>query len=214
MRHPPGPQTSGLRAVAAFCVLAVALVACGGDKAAPATTAPDGFTVMSDAKEGFALAVPSDWTAIPLSNNPAQFDQDANRLRAANPKLASILNQARVLGQSGGKFMAVTPDGAGSVNLTVDKPKEKSVQEIVANSRAALESPEIGATNVVEEPSTLAGKPAVKLTFRIPVVTDAGTIPTDEVQYYLLEDKKAYILTVSAAPPEVGSAIAASLRLR
>ena len=214
MRHPPRPRTSGVRAVAAFCVVALALVACGGDEAAPTTTAPDGFTVMSDAKEGFALAVPSDWTAIPLSNNPADFDADANRLRAANPKLASILNQARVLGQSGGKFMAVTPDGAGGVNLTVDKPKEKSIQEIVANSIAALENPEIGATNLTQEPATLAGKPAIKVSFRLPVITDAGTIPTDEVQYYLLDDKKAYILTVSAAPPEIGSAIASSLRLR
>ncbi len=188
------------------------MVACGGDKAAPTTTAPDGFTVMSDAKEGFALAVPSDWTRIPLTLNPADFDRDANALRRANPKLASILNQARVLGQSGGKFMAVTPDGTGNVNLTVDKPKEKTIEEIVRLSIAGLENLE--ATNIRQEPATLAGKPAVRLTFRLPVETDAGRIPTDEVQYYLLEDGKAYILTVAAVPPQVASAIADSLRLR
>ena len=195
-----------------MCVLAVALVACGGDKGAPTTTAPDGFTVMSDAKEGFALAVPSDWTAIPLSNNPAEFDQDANRLRAQNPKLASILNQARVLGQSGGTFMAVAPDGMGSVNLTADKPKEKTLAEIVSASVAALEG--IGATNITQEPSTLDGKPSVKVSLRVPVQTDAGVIPTEEVQQYLLEDGKAFILTVAAAPAPVANAIAASLRIR
>jgi hypothetical protein len=195
-----------------MCVLAVALVACSDDKKAPTTTAPAGFTVMSDADEGFALAVPSDWTAIPLSNNPAEFDQDANRLRAENPKLASILNQARVLGQSGGIFMAVTPDGTGSVNLTADKPKEKTLEEIVRASVTALEG--IGASNIRRESSTLDGKPSMKVSLRVPVQTDAGEIPTDEVQHYLLEDGKAFILTVAAAPAPVGDAIAASLRIR
>jgi len=168
---------------------------------------------MSNAKKGFALAVPADWTEIPLSNSPAVFDQTANRLRLANPKLASILNQSRVLGQSGGVFMAVTPDGTGSVNLTVDKPKEKTVDQIVINSVAALKNPDIGATNISQAPSTLSGKPAIKVTFRLPVVTDAGTIPTDEVQHYLLKDGKAYILTVAATAADVAEAIASSLRL-
>ena len=188
------------------------LVACSDDKPAPTTTAPEGFTVMSDAKEGFALAVPADWTPIPLSNDPDEFNRSANALRLANPKLASILNQARVLGQSGGKFMAVRPDGAGSVNLTVDKPDEKTLQEVVRNSITALSG--VGATNIAEEGATLAGKPAIKLTFRLPVETDTGPVPTDEVQHYLLEDGKAYILSVLGAPPEVASAVAASLRIR
>lgn len=192
--------------------MAVGSAACGGEQSAPSTTAPDGFSVMSNAKEGFALAVPSDWTAIPLSLNPAVFDKDANRLRLANPKLASILNQARILGQSGGKFMAVTPDGTGSVNLTSDTPKEKTLDEIVRSSTARLESE--GGTNLKQEPSTLGGSPAVKVSFRFPVETDAGTVPTDEIQYYMLKDKKAFILTFAAAPADVASAIASSLRLR
>ena len=190
----------------------VTLVACSDDKPAPTTTAPEGFTVVSDAKEGFALAVPADWTAIPLSTDPAEFNRSANTLRLANPKLASILNQARILGQSGGKFMAVRPDGTGSVNLTVDKPKEKTLQEVVRNSVTALT--QFGATNIAEEGATLAGKPAVKLTFRLPVETDAGPVPTDETQHYLLEDGKAYILSVLGAPADVASAVASSFRLR
>ena len=190
----------------------LSLTACGGEKAAPTTAAPDGYTVASDAKEGFALAVPSEWTRIPLSGNPATFDKDANALRLANPKLASILNQARVLGQSGGKFMAVSTDGMSSVNLTSDKAKEKTVEEIVTASVAGLTS--FGATNINQEPATLAGRPAIRLTFRLPVETDAGTVPTDEIQHYLLEDGKALILTISAAAPPVASAIASSLRVR
>ena len=187
-------------------------VACGGDKKAPTITAPDGYQVGSNDKEGFALAVPSDWTVIPLALNPADFDADANRLRLENPKLASILNQARKLGQSGGLFMAVAKDGVANVNLTVDKPKEKTLAEVVVASKTGLT--DFGATNIAEEPATLAGQPATKLTFRLPVETDNGTLPTDEIQYYMLKDKKAYILTVAAAPAGVASTIAGSLALR
>lgn len=190
------------------------MVACGGgSKKAPTTTAPDGYSVVQDAKEGFAVAVPSTWTLIPLSPNPAVFDKAANDLRLANPKLASILLQARTLGQSGGIFMAVAPDGLTSANITADKPKEKTLAAAVDASVAGLKN--FNAENLNQEPTTIAGQPAVKVTFRLPVETaDSGTIPTDEVQHYLLHNKKAYILTVAAAPADVAAAIAASLRLR
>ena len=186
--------------------------ACGDDPKAPAITAPDGFQVAANDKEGFALAVPSDWTQIPLSVNPAEFDPEANRLRRENPKLASILNQARILGQNRGVFMAVAPDGVANVNLTVDKPKEKTVEEIVTASIAALT--DVQATNFSQEPATLSGKPAVRLKFRLPVQTDSGPISTDEVQHYLLDDGKAFILTVAGVSSEVASTIAGSLKLR
>ena len=187
-------------------------VACGDDPKAPAITAPDGFQVAANDKEGFALAVPADWTQIPLSVNPAEFDPEANRLRRENPKLASILNQARILGQNRGIFMAVAPDGVANVNLTVDKPKEKTVEEIVTASIAALT--DVQATNFSQEPATLSGKPAVRLRFRLPVQTDSGPISTDEIQHYLLDDGKAFILTVAGVSTEVASTIAGSLKLR
>ncbi len=209
--QPYRPRTTSA-AAGALCLMLVTMVACGGDEKAPTTTAPQGYTVASDDKEGFALAVPSDWKVIPLNINPADFDKTANALRLENPKLASILNQARVLGQSGGKFMAVAPDGARSVNLTVDKPKEKTLAEVVRNSKTALT--DFGAKNITEENVTVDGKPSVKLTFKLPVQTDAGTVDTDEVQHYFLEDKNAYILSVLATPPDVATTIASSLRIR
>lgn len=212
MTQPHRPRTSGAAASVALSLMMLAFVACSDDPVAPTTTAPPGFTVMSDAKEGFALAVPSDWTPIPLSNNPDTFNKNANALRLQNPRLASILNQARVLGQSGGKFMAVTQDGTGSINLTVDKPKEKTLEEIVKNSITGLT--EFGATGIAQQTATVDGKPAIKLTFRLPVQTDAGTVQTDETQYYLLENKKAYILSMLATPPNVADAVLSSFRLR
>ena len=209
--QPYRPRTRAAAAAIAI-VLAFAMAACSDDKAAPTTTAPEGYTVMSDAKEGFALAVPSNWTRIPLSNNPDQFNKDANALRLANPKLASILNQARILGQAGGKFMAVDPEGTRSINLTVDDPDEKTLEEIVRNSITGLTN--VSATNINQEPGTLDGKRAAKLTFRIPVETDAGIIDTDETQYYMFEDGKAFILSMLSTPPDVASTVVSSFRLR
>lgn len=209
---PNRPRTTGPAAAVAVLLLLLLVAGCGGDPKAPAVTPPPGYKVQSDAKDGFALAVPADWTPVPLSENTDVFNKNANALRLANPKLASILNKGRVLGQAGGKFMAVTPDGVGDANLTVDKPKEKTIDQIVTNSVAGLTN--LGATNVVQEPATLAGKPAIKVTFRLPVDTDAGTVPTDEVQHYLLKGAKAYILTVSGVAPDVAQTIADSLRIR
>jgi hypothetical protein len=210
--QPRRPRIPGAAAAVALLALMVSLVACSDDPVAPATTAPAGYTVMSDAKEGFALAVPADWTRIPLSQNPDTFNKDANALRLANPKLASILNQARVLGQSGGKFMAVNPEGKASVNLTVDKPKEKTLQAVVDASIGGLNR--AGATRIAQEAATVDGRPAIKLNFVLPVVTDDGTIQTDEVQHYILDGSKAYILSMLATPPEVASTMVSTLRIR
>lgn len=188
------------------------LAACSDDPKAPTITAPDGYQVAADDEEGFALAVPGEWTLVPLSLNPAEFDPEANRLRLANPKLASILNQARLLGQSGGKFMAVAPDGMANVNLTADKSDQDTVEEVVTASIEALK--DVEAADFKQEPATLAGEPAIRLAFRIPVQTDNGTVPTESVQYYMLDDDKAYILTVAAATAEVASTIAGSLKVR
>lgn len=209
---PNRPRTNGLAAAVASSLLLLVAAACGSDPVAPTTTAPAGFTVMSSAKGGYALAVPSDWTPVPLENNPALFDKTANSLRLANPKLASILNKARLIGQSGGLFMAVTPDGAGDVNLTVDKPKEKTLDEIVANTITGLKN--LQATDVAQEPVTVAGKPGIKLTFKIPNDTDAGTVVNNAVQYHLLQNKKAYILTGTGVPADVADTVAQTLRLR
>lgn len=192
-------------------LLAVALGGCSKDEA-PDTTAPDGFKVVRDAKVGYAVAIPNDWVQVPLSENPASFDKTANNLRLANPKLASILNQARALGQTGGKFFAVAPDGVANANMTVDKAKEKTVEEVARRSVAGLQN--FGASNVAQDSATLDGKPAVKVSFRLPVDTDNGPTPTDEVQWYLLEGGKAFIFTVAALPAAQATTIADSLKLR
>lgn len=213
----PPMRTLGSRsralALTITVVLAVAIVGgCGGDQPAPTTTAPPGFRVISDAKVGFAIAVPSSWQRIPLSTNLDEFDRNANRIRSQNPKLASAIVLARIIAGSSGRVMAVAPDGVASVNLTADKAAEKDLDVLSRKIIAAhLEN---GATDPVAARPTVDGNPAVRLTFQSPVETDAGRVVTDEIQYVLLRDGSAYILTVMNADAQAADAIAASLRLR
>jgi len=196
----------------AAVVLALSLAACG-DEEAPQTTAPDGFIVVRDADDGFAIAVPASWTQVPMGVEPEEFDRNANRLRGENPKLASALFQARVVSGGGGKVLAIDPEGRASMNLTVDKAEEKSLAEIVEKSSARLR--EFGATDLTATPVTLDGEPATKLTFRQPLETDDGTVVVNETQYYQLrDDKRAFILTVIDTDDALATLIADSLRIR
>jgi len=196
----------------AAVVVAVSMAACG-DEEAPETTAPQGFTVVQDADDGFAIAVPAVWTQVPMGVKADEFDRNANRLRGENPKLASALVQARVVSGGGGKMLAIDPEGRASVNLTVDKAEEKNLGEIVQKSTAKLT--EFGATNLTETPVTLDGEPATKLTFSLPVDTDSGKVTVQETQYYQLRGgKRAFILTVIDTDDALATLIADSLRIR
>ena len=193
-------------------VVAVSLAACG-DEEAPQTSAPPGFTVVRDADEGFAIAVPAVWTQVPMGVKAEEFDRNANRLRGENPKLASALVQARVVSNGGGKMLAIDPEGRASVNLTVDKAEEKNLAEILERSKTRLM--EFGATDVTETPVTLDGRPAAKLSFRLPLETDNGKVTVSETQYYQLRGgKRAFILTVIDTDDALATLIADSLRVR
>jgi hypothetical protein len=200
---------AGLAVVIVSCVL---LSGCGSDPKAPDTTAPAGFTVVKDDKAGFAVAIPTDWQRVPLTDELSDFNRTANRLRGENPKLSSALVQARVVAQAGGKLFAVDREGVTSLNMTVDKAKEKTLDEIMATTKPALTT--AGATGISDEGVDLPAGPAKRLRFKLPVTTEEGPAVLDEVQYYLLKDGKAYILTVVATDPALALSIAETLRIR
>ncbi|MGH9269353.1 MAG: hypothetical protein ACRD0D_14410 [Acidimicrobiales bacterium] len=205
----PGLRRIGVVWVA-LAALSGALAACGSDPVAPATSAPPGFTVVSNAKSGFALAVPASWQQIPLTPDLEVFERDTNRLRLKNPKLSSAIELARSI--NGGEMMAVEPEGTASVNLSIGRATEKTIEE-VANGVVAAHN-RSGATGVETQSYPVAEGPAVRLTSRFPLATDAGTTPTDETQYLLLRNEKAYFLTVLGADRALADTIAGTLRLR
>ena len=200
---------TGLAAVIVACVI---LGACGSDPKAPETNAPPGFTVVKDDKAGFAVAVPTDWQRVPLTDELEDFNRTANRLRGENPKLSTALVLARVVAQAGGELFAVDRDGVASVNMTVGEAKEKTLDEIMAATRPALTN--AGATDLTDEGVDLPAGPAKRVKFKLPFGPPEGRVVLDEVQYYLLKDGKAYILTVVAGDPALSVTIAETLRIR
>lgn len=198
--------------LAVVVVPLVLLTGCGSDPKAPDTTAPPGFTVFKDDKAGVAVAIPTDWQRVPLTDDLTKFNKTANRLRLANPKLGTAMVLARIVAQAGGRLFAVEREGTTSLNLTVDKAKEKTLDEIMATTKPALAN--VGATEIADEGLALPAGPAKRLKFKLPLTTDEGQVVLDEVQYYLLKDGKAYILTVVAADPALGLTVAETLRIR
>ena len=210
----PARSPLSTRALTAVLSLAVvlALPACR-DKTAPQTTAPAGFVVVRDAGAGFALAVPSDWQQVPLPSDLDEFDRKASELQGRNPRLAPAIVQARQLLQSGGRVMAVSPDGASVLNLTVDRADEKNLAEVARVTTAKLQ--EAGATDVAQEQTTTGAGPGLKLTFKLMVEGVGGTtVVANETQYFVLHDGKSFVITLQNGTPEIANAVAASLRLR
>jgi hypothetical protein len=203
----------GLRpALAAVIVPLVLLAGCGSDPKAPDTAAPAGFKVFKEDKAGFAVAIPADWVEIPMSDNLSDFNEKANDLRPANPDLGNAIVLARVITQAGGKLFAADRESVSSLNLTVGKANEKSLDEVLAVIKPALAKN--GATELTDEGVTLPAGPAIRLRFKQPVTTDGGTATRNEVQYYLLKDNKTYILTVISDDSALAATVAETLRIR
>lgn len=208
------PARSLFRSPTLAVLLVLVLVQTGcRNKSAPETTAPQGFVAVRDADAGFAIAVPADWIQIPLPQDLDKFDEQARELSAKNDNLGPAIVQARQLLQFGGVLMAVSPDGNSRVNLTIDKTREKSLDEIATSTVKSLK--DNGATDLNQENTTTAAGEAVKLTFRYPLPgRGEETVIADEVQYYGLRKGKSYVITVINGSADLANAVAASFRLR
>lgn len=183
---------------------------CGDDKKAPTITAPEGFRVVSDDDSGFAIAIPTDWEQLPVSLE--RFDRIAADIRARNPGLASLLQQARVAAASGVKVFATHADGNSFMNLIiVEAGDDDTLQSIPQQTLSKLRQQ--GATNISgPEATNVAGQPAMRVAFTLPRQTDAGPVPTEELQYYLIRGDDVVILTLAGRDPKLPT-IAESLRL-
>ena len=212
--RPHAPDRAHLRAPALVALLVAVLVQVGcSKKSAPETTAPAGFKAVRDAPTGFALAIPSDWLQIHLTQNLDDFDKRARELSARNDRLGPAINSARQIAQSGGKFMAVSPDGESRINLTVDDAQEETLDELATAIVPVLQ--ESGATELAQDRATTGAGPALRLAFKFPLPARGNeSVIANEVQYYLIHDDKTYVLTVINGAADLAQTVATSLRLR
>jgi hypothetical protein len=201
----------------AFAVVLVmtALVGCTGSgsgsksarRAASSTTVPPSYVEVADAEAGFVMSLPPDWRRLPL--DAAALQQQADAARATNPRLAATLAAVKDLLGSGARLVALTPDGTSEVNLLVVSGADGArLEDFYGPAMAQLQGR--GATIESREIADFAGVSALRVTLRFPVPDGGGTV--DEVQYYLLNKGRAYVLTLSGHDPALGQ-IASSLRL-
>lgn len=202
-----------VRAVGVALVVVLGLVGCGSDsdsdessteerptersaETTPRTarTVPAGYIDVKDAETRVSLAVPQDWQQVPL--NAETLRQQADAVRAENPKLAETLDSAQGLIGGGGKVFAIHPDGNSNVNLIVTDAEGAKLEDIPGPAVRELRNR--GATIESQERTKLNGEDAVKVTMKFPVTAQESV---DEVQYYVIKGGRAYILTLTGHDP-------------
>lgn len=193
----------------ALLALALALPACGDDRPSAANTAPPpaaGFTRVIGT--GFTIDMPAGWPQPAL--DPAAFDRTAEALRAQNPQLAAGLDQARATLDRGTRLFAIDPSDGSSVNLIVSDAGNRKLEDLVAEAVRQLES--VGASSLRQERTSLGSRQATRLEFGLPVTGSAGSLTVPETQYYVLHDKRLYVLTLFGDNPSLVT-VAESLRI-
>ena len=184
------------------------LVGCAREDGPDQLTAPPppaGFSRVVGT--GFTIDMPAAWRQPAL--DAAAFDQTASALRQQNPQLARAVEEARTAARSGGGVFAIDPADGSTVNLIVTATDGRKLDAVVA--QAAAELRQVGAESLRQETVALAGHPAARLRFTLPVRGESGTVAVPEVQYYVVRAGRLYILTLFGTSPSL-PVIADSLR--
>ena len=199
----------GLTRLLLALAVGASLAACGADGPSAANTAPPpaaGFTRVIGT--GFTIDMPAGWPQPAL--DPAAFDQTAEALRAQNPQLAAGLDQARATLDRGTRLFAIDPTDGSSVNLIVTDAGNRSLETLVEEAVRQLES--VGASSLRREPTSVGSRQAARLEFGLPVTGSAGSLTVPETQYYVVHDKRLYVLTLFGDSPSL-TTVAESLRI-
>ncbi len=164
-----------------------------------AAVAPPGFTTFTDAADRFSISFPESWRKVdPSSPGAAQAIQD---LVKSNPGLATVASGDLVA--QGIKFLAVASAGA-TVNVVV-KPavgaRDSDLPDVVDQVKA--EYAKIGGAVRTDETVQVAGRTGLRLTVDLQVAGPTGAkTQVSEVQYFLLANDLAYILTEAGSDPQ------------
>lgn len=164
---------------------------------------PNGWREYAAPENGFALSVPTAWQRLPVK--AAELDAALGSVRASNPELADALGaNAQALLANGVKFWAVdlnpeTQQAEFATNVTVTRqelPNAVSFDTFVSVNLNQLNALATLNSSVVNERTSIAGKPAERVRYLIVLDRDQDSPITAAItQYLVLNGNQAYVLT-------------------
>ena len=188
-----------------YALTVLLLAGCGGanDSAGVETQARSaGSTTYDVTSAGFTIAVPESWRTISADEfaDGGKWETFVNETPPLAPYTQAFQGPDSLL-----KFVAVDPNGQDgfATNLTV------IVEELPAG--ATLEGYEQASISQLEALSNLVGAidrqrvelpagPAVRASYRLKLVTSGKTRTVSILQYALVDEGRAFILTYTTLP--------------
>jgi hypothetical protein len=166
---------------------------------------PAGFRLIE--MEGFAVAVPEPWQAVPV--NTEEIGKLIEAAQAANPPLAESLENFRSQAGEAGKLLVIDMSGVGaSFNVISAANTRRLTPAELGKARDDLLDPAVtggidtqlqaaGAQDVTREKVDLPAGASIRTTYRLPVATSVGARDVYGLQYYVPAAEAVYILSFS-----------------
>ncbi|MGH2455410.1 MAG: hypothetical protein ACRDHD_04040 [Candidatus Limnocylindria bacterium] len=168
----------------------------------PAGSAPEALTGRIEIEEhGFAIEVPNGWEAVDLTGD--DVDVLVEQMESTFPALEGISAQVTAILQAGGAIFAVDQDPsrvadgfAANLNMIVAPAGGMTLDLLLAANAQAIETGLQPVTAVETSTVQLPAGEAGRLTYDL---EPSGLTRINQVQYYVVHDGNAYILTLSRA---------------
>ncbi len=197
----------GLTSLAAILVAALYLAGCGSSGHAPiSSTVADG-TAFQPTSKTFSITAPPGWkglnsdsladgAAAAARRNPELVNEGAQlKLLAKNPNLVFLVD-----GSKGGRTLALkTGFAVNSLarSVPMDVNLSNSGAEAAVVKQYHVQADELHFT-IAKNSTTLAGHPAVHLTYTVPINTADGIVRARESDTILVWNKNLYIVSLTA----------------
>jgi hypothetical protein len=170
---------------------------------------PAGFRLIE--VEGFAVAVPEAWQAVPF--NKEEIDKLLQAEGNGKPRLAESLETFRSQAGEDGKLLVIDTSGAGAnFNVIRAANARRLTPAELGKARDDLLDPAVtggidsplqaaGAQEVTREKVDLPTGPSIRTTYRLPVTTSEGARNVYGLQYYVPSAEAVFILSFSTPDP-------------
>lgn len=169
---------------------------------------PQGWTLTDRPGDGFSVALPRHFEAMPLTG--AEIDGMAEALRPTHPAMGEVLLRTRPLLDQARLFAVERRSGRNVTVLRVLTGAGGTIDDVPEGVLADA-SREIGTDDALEERVELPAGAAI----RISSVAVAGSIRLRTIQHLLVHDEAAWMITYTDSAESddgVASAIASSFR--